>query len=475
MQQDIIQRIARVGAMNAGARPAPVTSQAGPPAARLGDQIKHKSFLGALLGAVTGALIGAAIFAAASLLIVGTGGLATVAVVALGTAGTVAMGGVISRASGAVADFVDSVGSMDGPISTASPNVYIEGKQAARAIVDVVACTKHSSPQKIAQGSESVFINDQPAARVGDKVTCGGTIKEGARSVYVGSGQGSYLEIEEEFSWWEKAILVAVEFLVPPSRGMLKGIGKLFTKAGRAAVVGGAKMGAKQVAKMASGKTFRCATQAFKGGKGLKRFSEAGKKFVKGDPIDVTNGSLVEQRTDIELGQTLPLLFTRTWAPDCGQTFALGQGWTDSFHQYAEVNAADDVIDITTLEGSALHFALPGDTVSVLTPTILISPCIATRKVGSLSTGVALSASGLPWLLCNRGKHDTCLLVKTTITATLSRCIMMRTVACYGLLTVMVSSYNCAGIPVVIWRRLSVWMVACRIAWFVTGKMTKAF
>lgn len=102
---------------------------------------------GALLGAVTGALIGAAIFAAAGLLIAGTGGLATVAVLALGTAGTMAMGGVISRASGAVADFVDSVGSMDGPISTASSNVYIEGKQAARAIVDMVACTKHSSPQ----------------------------------------------------------------------------------------------------------------------------------------------------------------------------------------------------------------------------------------------------------------------------------------------------------------------------------------
>jgi RHS repeat-associated protein len=368
MQQDIIQRIARVGAINAGARPAPITSQPGPAAARKGDQIKHKSFLGALLGAVTGALIGAAIFAAAGLLIAGTGGLATVAVLALGTAGTMAMGGVISRASGAVADFVDSIGPMDGPISTASPNVYIEGKQAARAIVDMVACAKHSSPQKIAQGSESVFINEQPAARVGDKITCGGTIKEGARSVYFGSGQGSYLEIEEEFSWWEKAILVAVEFLVPPSRGMAKGIGKLFTKAGRAALVGGAKMGANQAARIVSGKNFRCATHAFKEGKGLKRFSEAGKKFVKGDPIDVTNGSLVEQRTDIELAQTLPLLFTRTWVPDCGQTFALGKGWTDSFHQYVEINAAEDVIDVTTLEGSALHFALPKGYTSSVNP-----------------------------------------------------------------------------------------------------------
>ena len=277
MQQEIIQRIARVGAMNAGVRPDPVTSQAGPAAAREGDQIKHKSFLGALLGAVTGALIGAAIFAAAGLLVVGTGGLATVAVLALGTAGTVAMGGVISRASGAVADFVDSVGPMHGPIVTASSNVYIEGKKAARAIVDKVACVKHSAPSLIAQGSESVFINDQPAARVGDKVTCGGTIKEGARSVYVGSGQGSYLDIAEEFSWWEKAILIAVEFLIPPSRGMIKGLGKLFTKAGRAAVVSGAKMGARQAGRIVTGKTFHCATGAFKGNKGLKRFTEAGK------------------------------------------------------------------------------------------------------------------------------------------------------------------------------------------------------
>ncbi|WP_424405731.1 hypothetical protein [Pasteurella sp. PK-2025] len=42
---------------------------------------------------------------------------------------------------------------------------------------------------------------------------------------------------------------------------------------------------------------------------GLKRYTEATKKFVKGDPIDVLSGHIVEQRVDFTLGQTIPLSF----------------------------------------------------------------------------------------------------------------------------------------------------------------------
>ncbi|WP_332009648.1 DUF6531 domain-containing protein, partial [Photorhabdus akhurstii] len=41
----------------------------------------------------------------------------------------------------------------------------------------------------------------------------------------------------------------------------------------------------------------------------MKRYREATKKFFTGDPIDVTTGQLFDQRTDITLGQTLPLVF----------------------------------------------------------------------------------------------------------------------------------------------------------------------
>ncbi|QHM73916.1 putative deoxyribonuclease RhsA [Mixta intestinalis] len=43
---------------------------------------------------------------------------------------------------------------------------------------DVVACRKHGPPQYLAEGSDSVFINGQPAARAKDRTTCGATISD---------------------------------------------------------------------------------------------------------------------------------------------------------------------------------------------------------------------------------------------------------------------------------------------------------
>ncbi|WP_275385827.1 PAAR domain-containing protein [Xenorhabdus bovienii] len=230
----------------------------------------------------------------------------------------------------------------------------IEGKPAARATVDMAKCSKHPAPPLIAQGSESVFINGQPAARVGDKLVCGAAIKGGASKVFIGSGQGTYLEIEEEFSGWQRALLVAVEFLVPPTRGLIKGVGKLLTKTGRQAVLAGAKLGAKKAAHALKGRVL-CAKAAFKANKGVKRFTQATKKFFTGDPIDVTTGSLFDQRTELELGQTMSLTFTRSWSP--GLRGLLGENWLDNFSEAAIVTG--DRIEILTLEGASLHFALP--------------------------------------------------------------------------------------------------------------------
>ncbi|WP_238591655.1 MULTISPECIES: PAAR domain-containing protein [Photorhabdus] len=354
LSDDIVTRIARVGALHTAPVAAPPGAP-GPAAAREGDPIKHASFLGALAGAITGALISAAVFAVAAAVVVGTGGLATVAVLALGTAGTLALGNVISAASSAVTKMVDSLGPPSGVLLTGSPNVFIEGKAAARATVDTAGCNKHPAPPLIAQGSETVFINGAPAARTDDKLACGATIKAGAKTVFIGSGQGTYLAIAEEFSAWERALLMAVEFLAPPSRGAIKGLGKLFTQTGRQAVLNGAKAGARHVGKIASGKTISCAKTAFKETRGVKRYRESTKKFFTGDPIDVTTGQLFDQRTDITLGQTLPLVFLRSWAP--GEQGLLGPDWTDSFSECARVTG--DRVDIGTTEGASLYFALP--------------------------------------------------------------------------------------------------------------------
>lgn len=45
---------------------------------------------------------------------------------------------------------------------------------------DKVTCDKHAGPQYLAEGSKSVFINGQPAARAKDRTTCEATISEKA-------------------------------------------------------------------------------------------------------------------------------------------------------------------------------------------------------------------------------------------------------------------------------------------------------
>ncbi|MBD2812853.1 type IV secretion protein Rhs, partial [Xenorhabdus sp. Vera] len=89
--------------------------------------------------------------------------------------------------------------------------------------------------------------------------------------------------------------------------------------------------------------------------KGVKRYTQATKKFFSGDPIDVTTGSLSDQRTELELGQTIPLTFIRSWSP--GWRGLLGENWLDNFSEAVIVTG--DRIEVLTLEGASLHFALP--------------------------------------------------------------------------------------------------------------------
>ena len=53
---------------------------------------------------------------------------------------------------------------------------------------DRVLCDKHSGPQYLAEGSDSVFINGQPAVRTGDRTTCEGTVSGASPNVIIGGG-----------------------------------------------------------------------------------------------------------------------------------------------------------------------------------------------------------------------------------------------------------------------------------------------
>lgn len=78
--------------------------------------------------------------------------------------------------------------------SVGSPNVFIGGRPAWRAMVDVHTCPLTSGPVPhvggtVTKGSTSVFINKMPAARMGDKIIESGppnTIVKGCPKVNIG-------------------------------------------------------------------------------------------------------------------------------------------------------------------------------------------------------------------------------------------------------------------------------------------------
>ncbi len=134
----------------------------------------------------------------------------------------------ISGVSSGVTDFVDGLfPAADGPVLLTSPTVFIGGLPAARAGIDLVACVKHSVPPLIAEGSDSITIEGFPAARINDKVACGAALKQGITTVMLGGEKVQMVKIDDEFAWWQKGILIAIDYLIPPSNCLKQGLCKL--------------------------------------------------------------------------------------------------------------------------------------------------------------------------------------------------------------------------------------------------------
>lgn len=186
-----------------------------PNAARVGDPIKHTNALfGALVGIAAGIVIGALV-AVTTIVTAGTGLLFWAAVfgaaaaLCTGAAGGYTLGSFLGKLSG----------SKSGVIAEGAKTVFIgEGSPAAARALDHLACgdppmtkygwsmlgavllgpvggmagliyghvtSKHAGAQ-IATGSETVYIENFNAARVGDKTSCTGEIMEGAETVGIG-------------------------------------------------------------------------------------------------------------------------------------------------------------------------------------------------------------------------------------------------------------------------------------------------
>ena len=93
-----------------------------------------------------------------------------------------------------------------GPIKTGAKRVFIGGKAAARAAIDVVSC---HAPEVIAQGSRTVAIENFPAARIDDQTQCGGSIGEGFPTVFIGRDPATYVDIGSEVPLWLQIVYVA--------------------------------------------------------------------------------------------------------------------------------------------------------------------------------------------------------------------------------------------------------------------------
>lgn len=434
------------------------SKKSGPPAARLGDEIQHKSFLGALAGAVLGAIVtiaeGCLIMAACA-----TGPYALVLVPALMYASYKASD-YVEEKQNQLESWINSFCDTDGAINTGSENVNINGKPAARAAVtlppppppgaipevpqgepswgdiatdllesaaekavplakawgnavitltdsnagfmdrlcagtsllfpygpvlmefatmvggrgeikkdvdfpeageDTALCDKETKPPRIAQGSSNVFINNQPAARKGDKLECSAAIVGGSPDVFIGGEQVTYLDIQPEFPPWQRMILGGItiaSYLLPPAGllGKLKNLarlGKLGNLLGKSGKLLGAKLGA------LLGKT----------GKSLKSIANKVIRWVT-DPVDPVTGAYCDERTDFTLGQTLPLSFTRFHSSVLPLHGLTGVGWSDSWSEYAWVREQGNRVDIIS-QGAMLRFAFDGDSDTAVIRCIL--------------------------------------------------------------------------------------------------------
>ena len=191
-------------------------------AARVDDEIAHTASKGWMIaGLVGGAILGAAA-------VVVTGGTALVAVSAV-AAGACAAGGL-----------AELLGSMSwaprhttGTLKEGSPNVFINSRKAIRAHLSAGECDEHSgSLQRVAEGSIKVYINNFPASRTGDKLTCSAEISQGSRNVIIGGSKVQTDEISPEIPEWVNWTMLAVgagamAVLASPAIALLSTLGAM--------------------------------------------------------------------------------------------------------------------------------------------------------------------------------------------------------------------------------------------------------
>ncbi|UPK86288.1 RHS repeat-associated core domain-containing protein [Pseudomonas sp. A2] len=302
-------------------------------AARFGDEISHTSALG---GFLIGAALGIALVATVAIATFTCGfGVALLAGLAAG------IGGSLLTAAG------EAIGSMfsspSGTITTASPNVFINSRKAARVEKSIGACDKHPGPVQIAEGSTNVFINSVAAARKGDKLTCGATISGGSDNVIIGGGTYRYLPVDDEIPEWLRTT-VDVLMAIAGAAGGIAQLIKAGTQAGMKAVM-------------------PCAlkfTAGFVAGEVASRYvvEPVARRAIGGlvgNPVDLTTGrKLIPDEIDFSLPGLMPIEWSRFYASDLTVDSVLGRGWVLPWEQ--SLRRQGSFIYLTDNQGREIPF-----------------------------------------------------------------------------------------------------------------------
>ncbi|WP_299906333.1 RHS repeat-associated core domain-containing protein [uncultured Paracoccus sp.] len=279
--------------------------------ARLLHPIAHAntgfSLGGMLASVVVGALVGIAVGA----LVVGTGGAALVV-------GAIA-GGAVAGLIGGFSEAVGQYGKVKGKIIQGSPDVYFENQPVAR-VGDKIQCDDHADAA-VSEGAERVFANGMPIARIGHKTTCDGTINEGLETIAIDIDT-SALSLERDVGT----------------------LNRLFRTGALLA----------DVAPLPRGKTRDGTPSTARGGDAPNSCRTTCK-----DPIDVATGQFVDLRTDIFIPGTIPLRLDRCHARE--SRGIQGEGWSGTWAQHLRIEG--ETITFQNPEGCLIVFHAPADEV----------------------------------------------------------------------------------------------------------------
>lgn len=342
-----------------------------PVAARITDPIQHSN---ALMGLLVGAAIGLAIGIAT----VATGGAALVVIATVGA--SMCAGAAVGQLVGSL-DVTNSIlgGIVTGSIVTGSGNVKVNSLKAVRATDDSVSCAgtppiyfPDHQGKKVAQGSGTVFINGQPASRIGDKIVCSSSIKSGSSNVVIGGPTVTTLPLESEIpEYISKTLLVigvaSAVILAGPIAAALGLIGGYY------GAQGGAWLGGKLFGEGSDGqKIFEFLGGMAGGAAGgkigssgrLGSWNQAAKCKMGLEPIDLGSGHVVDSAVDMNISGLIALIWQRNYnSAGAHEKSALGfGGWTHSFDQW--VITQPGRTSVRDEEGRDVYFPLlqPGQT-----------------------------------------------------------------------------------------------------------------